>query len=701
MQQSNMEFESTRSLQAFKDILVDRYGSSDFMWMSQDWQPRVAYLHTVKTNPQKIKQDVLKSPRVLHVIEEASKEQNVPKEELYKTVQRILDEIGYDRQLPVIRWLGLLLLKVLKRTCCSLCVNEGSVNRVLSVMGDNPVIFAPSHRSYGDFVLMSYLCFHYKIEIPAIAAGMDFHSMWLMGRLLRDSCAFFMRRSFGSDKLYWTAFSEYVQKLVVDGEAAIEFFIEGTRSRTAKSLMPKFGFLSMTLMPFLTGRVPDITIVPINISYDRTLEEVLFAYELLGVPKPKESTSGLIKALNMLNERYGKVYMDFAEPISVRELSRFAGFQRSLPTPECPHIQRALSVDEAAFCVEVAHHVVQQQQRHSVISAFNLISIVLNNSVLEGAGPPLLNEVVADVSWLKSVMEVLGALIGVQGVPSGVESAVKEAIVVHKSLVTLTPTNHLKLIKVHTFAHRVDPKKLKGHCLSEQTMDVAIPMVMLQHYLNPCLHYLIGPAMVTLIMLRLDDAVDVPRDQLFQKFSFLRSLFAYEFAFYAAWAEKEFDDAVKQLEVLSVVEPTKPDRLKMGNHRKLQILLSNLLQPFLEAYLSVCHVLQQTAPNPRSESYLLKSTQQRVEELLTSGVVSHPYSLSLDMHSAALQALTSIQAVKRLKRNGVVEYQAQTRKLLEVTQELENVMLQSEEKFHLSDPGSKDFLIHESQQAKL
>jgi glycerone phosphate O-acyltransferase len=44
--------------------------------------------------------------------------------------------------------------------------------QVLSMMGDNPVIFAPSHRSYGDFILMSYLCFHYQIEIPAIAAGM-------------------------------------------------------------------------------------------------------------------------------------------------------------------------------------------------------------------------------------------------------------------------------------------------------------------------------------------------------------------------------------------------------------------------------------------------------------------------------------------------------------------------------------------------
>ncbi|PNF23629.1 Dihydroxyacetone phosphate acyltransferase [Cryptotermes secundus] len=666
----NMEFETTRSIQAFKDILCDRYGTSDFMWMSQNWQPRLAHQHTFKTSPQKMKLDVLKCPRLQHVIEEASEDQEVPKEQLYKTVQSILDEIGYNRRLPVIRWLGLLLLKVLKRTCNGLYVNETSINRVLSVMGDNPVIFAPSHRSYGDFILMSYICFHYKIEIPAIAAGMDFHSMWLMGHVLRDSCAFFMRRSFGSDKLYWTAFSEYVQKLVTDGEAAIEFFIEGTRSRTAKSLMPKFGFLSMTLVPFLTGRVPDITIVPINISYDRTLEEILFAYELLGVPKPKESTSGLIKALNMLNERYGKVYVDFAEPLSVRELFQLNGLQRSLPTPESPQDQHTLSANETMFCVDVAHRVVQQQQRHSVITAFNLISIILNNSVLEGSGPPLLNEVVANVSWLKSVMEVLGALIDIQDGPVNVEVAVKEAIAVHKSLVTLTPTNHLKLIKVHTTAHRVNPAKLKGHSMSEHTMGVAVPMVMIQHYLNPCLHYLIGPALVTLVMWHLDDAVEITRGDLFQNFNFLRLLFAYEFAFYAAWAEKEFDDAVKQLEMLSVVEPTKSDRLKLGNHRKLQILLLNLLQPFLEGYLTVCQLLQQTASDPCSESLLLTSTQRRVEELLGSGIILHPYALSLDMHSAALQALTALQAVNRLKRNGMVLYQAQTRKLLEVTQKL-------------------------------
>lgn len=151
---------------------------------------------------------------------------------------------------------------------------------------------------------------------------------------------------------------------------------------------------------------------------------LLFAYVLILIKQAvgafdKECTcssfQGLIKALKMLNERYGKVYVDFAEPISVRDLFQFSGLKRSPPTPASPQVHHALSIDETAFSMEVAHHVVQQQQRHSVITAFNLMSVILNSSALEGTGPPLLNEMVANVSWFKSVMEVLGALIDIQG----------------------------------------------------------------------------------------------------------------------------------------------------------------------------------------------------------------------------------------------------------------------------------------------
>lgn len=43
--------------------------------------------------------------------------------------------------------------------------------------------------------------------------------------------------------------------------------------------------------PFLKGEVFDVSLVPVSISYERILEEALYARELLGVPKPKESTS--------------------------------------------------------------------------------------------------------------------------------------------------------------------------------------------------------------------------------------------------------------------------------------------------------------------------------------------------------------------------------------------------------------------------
>ena len=64
---------------------------------------------------------------------------------------------------------------------------------------------------------------------------------------LRRCGAFFLRRTFNSDKLYKAVFTNYIQALLCNGDAPIEFFIEGTRSRTAKSLHPKLGEDMITL----------------------------------------------------------------------------------------------------------------------------------------------------------------------------------------------------------------------------------------------------------------------------------------------------------------------------------------------------------------------------------------------------------------------------------------------------------------------
>lgn len=74
--------------------------------------------------------------------------------------------------MKIIRWLGYVLAKICTTISSGIYVNEDGINRVKQKMGNCPVIFAPSHRSYADFILMSYLLFTFDIEIPAIAAGM-------------------------------------------------------------------------------------------------------------------------------------------------------------------------------------------------------------------------------------------------------------------------------------------------------------------------------------------------------------------------------------------------------------------------------------------------------------------------------------------------------------------------------------------------
>lgn len=84
-------------------------------------------------------------------------------------------------------------------------------------------------------------CIHAAAFNLLFSLLVDFLQMAGVGALLRQSGAFFMRRTFGQDQLYWAVFSEYMQTLLTNGDAPMEFFIEGTRSRTAKPLHPRIG----------------------------------------------------------------------------------------------------------------------------------------------------------------------------------------------------------------------------------------------------------------------------------------------------------------------------------------------------------------------------------------------------------------------------------------------------------------------------
>ncbi|XP_068089493.1 dihydroxyacetone phosphate acyltransferase [Hyperolius riggenbachi] len=331
------EFRSKKR-DVFEDILQERRQSSDLRYAMKCFSP-VIYKSLVPCKPKDLKSIVLHSEQLQYVIKQISLETEESPDVIQDQAVEILDEMSQNLNLAAIRMFALTLSKIFKRLFQKVCVNEEGIQRLAQAIQEHPVVLLPSHRSYIDFLMMSYILYTYDLALPVIAAGMDFMGMKIVGELLRMSGAFFMRRTFRGNKLYWAVFAEYVKTMIRIGYAPVEFFVEGQRSRTCKTLNPKFGLLSVIMEPFFKGEVFDTYLVPVSISYERILEESLYAYELLGVPKPKESTSGLIKARKILSENFGSIHVFFGKPMSLRAMAsgRLDRSQYNLLPSLCSH----------------------------------------------------------------------------------------------------------------------------------------------------------------------------------------------------------------------------------------------------------------------------------------------------------------------------------------------------------------------------
>jgi len=192
------------------------------------------------------------------------------------------------------------------------------LDRMAELSKRTPVVMVPSHRSYFDFLLLSWLLYQNYVIPPHIAARENM-AFGPFGRLFRGVGAFFLRKSF-DDELYKAVFRGYVAYLVKEGFPQ-EFFIEGGRSRTGKSLAPRMGMLNWNIQGFVDSGRRELYFVPVAITYERLVEESAMASEAHGEAKKDESMLALVRARKLLRRRFGSVFLNFGEPISLsREL---------------------------------------------------------------------------------------------------------------------------------------------------------------------------------------------------------------------------------------------------------------------------------------------------------------------------------------------------------------------------------------------
>jgi glycerol-3-phosphate O-acyltransferase len=220
-------------------------------------------------------------------------------------------EIAADYSHPVVRSLSFILTGFWNRIYDGIRMNHFDAFRQQAPGFE--VVYVPCHRSHIDYLVLSYLLYRNGLVPPHIAAGVNLN-LPVVGSILRRGGAFFLRRSFKSNALYSTVFSEYVTQLVRQG-VALEYFIEGGRSRTGRLLPPRAGMLAMTVRAYLRERAKPVLFQPVFIGYEKLIEGKSYLGELSGQPKAKESMVGLVRSLSILRHRYGRVVVNFGEPI--------------------------------------------------------------------------------------------------------------------------------------------------------------------------------------------------------------------------------------------------------------------------------------------------------------------------------------------------------------------------------------------------
>ena len=230
-----------------------------------------------------------------------------------RRARKAVQSIASNMSFPTIRVLSRLLTWFWQEIYDGVEVH--GMQRLQEVAESHTLVYVPSHRSHIDYLLLSYLLFYRGLMIPHIAAGENLN-MPVVGSILRRGGAFFMRRQFRDDPIYSAVFSEYLYQVYRRGHC-VEYFPEGGRSRTGRLLPARLGMIKMTLDCHDRGVPRPLALVPVYFGYEKLIEASSYLDELRGTEKKRESVADIFRSLRLIREDFGKVDVNFGEPVIV------------------------------------------------------------------------------------------------------------------------------------------------------------------------------------------------------------------------------------------------------------------------------------------------------------------------------------------------------------------------------------------------
>ena len=575
-----------------------------------------------------MKENILTNERLHKFMKHYAQSRNVPIQTVHKKANAFLDEIAAKYNMFIIKLASLIITWILKTMFDGVTVNEDGLNKIKSISQKGPLILIPCHKSHIDYLILSYILYHNNMPCPHVAAGKNL-SFWPIGPLFRGAGAFFIRRSFRGAILYSKVFSEYIYNLLSEG-FNIEFFIEGGRSRTGKLILPKLGMLSILLNAYKSRACEDMIFAPIFIGYDRILEEGSYVNEIEGEQKQPESLMQVVKARKFLNKRYGKIYVQFNEPISLKELLVQYGSS----------IENMTSKELNILCRNLGHR---------VINAINQVSVVTPHALVAAAA----------MSCSKKSFTYDHFM-------SHVETYMSYLFLQEAKLADTLLLDHVHAVE-HVFNTYIQRKfieritKDKGAPLGDSLFKVnESKRPNLEYYKNNCISFFV-PGAITALSILVRDAFQFSAFDLYDDYQFLQYFFKYEFAYDV---DKTTDQYVRKNiktfidEAIIMPHPTLPDtyNLTSSGFRKLK-LFSSFLKTYFESYWIVLSFFMQHAQNAIKVKERLKKIGVIGNQMYKQKSIERKEALSRANYNNGIDFFTT-NGVKGLEDKDKIEYYA-------------------------------------------
>lgn len=336
-----------------------------------------------------VRAETLKNKHVDQVIQKITRSKLEYPRVVKKRARKQLKEIAANFSLGWIKFLSAAMNPIFDALYEGYDVDADGLDVVRKTARDRHIVLVPSHKSHMDYLLISNVFYQHGLMPPHIAAGANL-SFFPLGFIFRKTGAFFLRRSFQGDELYTTVFSEYLIKILNEG-FPVEFFIEGTRSRTGKLGRPRYGMASMVLRAVAEGRAENITFIPINVGYEKIVEGRSYSTELMGGEKQSENLSGVLKATKVLRTKHGRVYVEFEQPLDAEDFVKQQNITKPLDADSFDLFTRRLAYElmcrindaatitpSAVVATALLHRVVQPVKEEELLTMVGFIVTELN-----------------------------------------------------------------------------------------------------------------------------------------------------------------------------------------------------------------------------------------------------------------------------------------------------------------------------------